>query len=198
MSTKIMFASSLVVGSVCLSVWADDCGTAASAPSCSACPTTVATASEPAEAKPMNWVAYGNPMTLPEEKTIKAEAVLADPTAYDGKNVRMIGTVTSVCTSKGCWLKMSSDGAVMPIFVKFTCPVEGKLIPTEAKGQPVQVEGKLMVVEVSEEEAQHIAGEEGLSADAIDAIKGPQKRIEIQGPSALIAFPADTSRASAD
>lgn len=197
MSKTVLFASALVVASFGMSTWADDCGTKAAESSCSACPTTVAAAAEPADAKPAKWVAYGNPMTLAEDKTIKAEDVLADPSKYDGKVVRMLGTVTSVCTSKGCWLKMNSDGATIPIFVKFTCPVEGKLIPQEAKGQPVQVEGKLMLVEVSEEEAQHIAGEEGLSADAIDAIKGPQKRLEIQGPSALIAFP-DTSRASVD
>lgn len=140
------------------------------------------------EGKTIKWVAFGEPMKIAEEKSISAEAIMKDVKAYEGKTVRMKGVVSSVCSKKGCWLKMTSEGASMPVFVHFTCPVEGRLIPMEATGMPVFVEGKVIVKTIDEESARHIAEEEGKSKEEIEAIKGYQTQIEIEGPSALIGM----------
>lgn len=141
-----------------------------------------------AETPKVVYTAFGEPTKLTDADNIDAAKVLADVPAYEGKFVRLVGEVKSVCTSKGCWLKMTSPGSEHAIFVKFTCPVDGKLIPQEAIGKPVIVEGKLTVNTYSEDDARHYAAEEGKSAEEILKIVGEQKVLELEGPSALIAL----------
>ena len=138
--------------------------------------------------QPTKWIAYGEKMKLTDADNLDAARVLSDVKKFEGKTVRLTGNVTSVCSAKGCWLKMSSPGSALEVFVKFTCPIEGRLIPVEAAGKPVIVEGKLTVKTISEEDARHIAGEAGKSQEEIDAIYGEQKQIEMAGPSALVAM----------
>lgn len=149
-------------------------------------PTASAALAAPAT-QPAKWVAYGDPMKLTDADNVDAATVLADLKKYEGKNVRLTGTVTGVCTKKGCWMKMSSNGSPMNVFVKFTCPVEGRLIPLDAKGKPAVAEGKLIVKKVSEKDARHIAEEDGRTKEEVAAIKGEQTQIEMEGPSALVA-----------
>lgn len=145
------------------------------------------TAASPAT-QPAKWIAFGEPMKLKEADSIDAGKALADLKSFEGKTVRLTGNVTSVCNSKGCWLKMTSGGSPLEVFVKFTCPIEGRLIPEEAAGKPVVVEGKLTVKTISEEDAKHYAAEAGQTREQLDAIKGEQQQISIQGPSALVAM----------
>jgi hypothetical protein len=158
------------------------------AASCGACGTSKATmASLSPSTQPVEWVAYGEPTRMTDADNLNAAAVLADVEKYVGKDVRMTGEVKSVCKKKGCWLKMSSDGAPLNVFVHFTCPVDGRLIPMEAIGKSTIVEGKLKIKEISEADARHIAEEEGKTEAEVAAIVGPQKQIEVEGPSALVA-----------
>gem|GEM_PF-1004448 len=130
---------------------------------------------------------FGEPTKLTDADNIDAAKVLADVAKYDGQFVRMTGTITSVCKNKGCWMKMSSEGSKLFVFVEFTCPVEGnRLIPMEALNKPAIVEGKLTVTEISEEEARHIAEDEGNSKEEVEKIVGPQQQITVEGPSALV------------
>lgn len=130
---------------------------------------------------------FGEPTKLTDADNIDAATVLADVSKYDGQFVRMTGKVTSVCKSMGCWLKMSSEGSPLTVYVSFTCPGEGdRLIPMEAVNKPAIVEGKLTVKEISQGEARHIARDEGLSDEEIEKIVGDQKQISVEGPSALV------------
>jgi len=135
-----------------------------------------------------SYTAFGDPAKLTDADNIDAGRVLADVPAFEGKTVRMTGTVKSVCAKKGCWLKMTSGDAPLSVFVKFTCPTKGRLIPADAVGRPAIVEGKVKVKQISEADARHIAEEEGLSKAQIEAIRGPQKLVEVEGPSALVAM----------
>lgn len=150
------------------------------------CCSTVPQALAAPATQPTNWVAYGEPMKLTDEANVDAAKVLADVKAYDGKTVRLTGEVVTVCKKKGCWLKLSSNGSPLNIFVEFTCPIEGRLIPVEAVGKPVIVEGKLTVATIDEDEARHIAEDDGQTKEQIEAIKGDQQQIRIEGPSALV------------
>lgn len=177
--TSILVASLLAVPAM---VRSDDSA------SCGACTTGCEmTAASPAT-QPTKWVAYGEEMKLSDKDNIDAGKALADIKTYEGKTVRLTGTVNKVCTSKGCWLTMSSGGSPLEVFVKFTCPIDGHLIPQEAVGKPVVVEGKLTTKVISEEDARHIAAEAGKTKEEIEAIKGEQKQIEVQGPSAKVAM----------
>jgi hypothetical protein len=156
---------------------------------CSACPSSPAAvmASMKPTTQPTSYKNYGEPPRMTDADNRSAADVLKDIPAFEGKSVRLTGVVTGVCKKKGCWIKMSSEGSPLNVFVHFTCPVEGRLIPMEARGKPVIVEGKIKVKEISEADARHIAEEEGLSAEQVQAIAGPQKQIELEGPTALIA-----------
>lgn len=133
------------------------------------------------------YTLFGEQPKLTDADNIDAAKVLADVEKYNGQYVRMTGTVTSVCKKKGCWMKMSSEGSKLFVFVEFTCPVEGeRLIPMEALNKPAIVEGKLTVTEISEDEARHIAEDEGNSKVEVEKIVGPQKQITVEGPSALV------------
>ena len=80
--------------------------------------------------------------------------------------------------------KHLSDGN--DVFVKFTCPVEGRLIPMEAEGRTALVEGTLEVKVISEEEARHYRQDAGASPEEIAKIVGPQTEIKLNSPAAMI------------
>lgn len=182
---SILVASLLMVPAM---VRSDDAGACAANEACGTdnCCAANSTAASPST-QPTKWTAYGEPMKLTDADNLSAGKVLADVAKYDGKTVRLTGNVTSVCAKKGCWLKMSSEGAPTEVFVKFTCPIDGRLIPTEAVNKPAIVEGVLTVKTISEEDAKHYAADAGKSKEEIASIKGEQKQISIEGPSALVA-----------
>ena len=182
--TSICVASLLAVPALVRS--SDDAKCAADASASSTCCEAM-TAASPAT-QPTKWVAFGDEMKLKDADNIDAAKALADLKKYDGRTVRLTGDVTSVCAKKGCWLKMSSEGATQAIMVHFTCPIDGRLIPTEAVGKPVVVEGVLTVKTLTEDEAKEQAQEAGKPQAEVDAIKGDQHQIEVEGPSALIAM----------
>jgi len=132
------------------------------------------------------WTAFGEKMKLTGGKAICADEILADPTKYAGKVVRVCGQVDEVCSRKGCWIRLTGPAGGEKLFVKFTCPVEGRLVPMEAAGRLAIVEGILQVDEISEETARHYAEEGKASPEEIAKIVGPQKQIQLNSPAAKI------------
>jgi hypothetical protein len=129
---------------------------------------------------------YGAPMHIEDQQPIPLAKVVAHPDKYADEAVLVKGEVTSVCAKKGCWLRMTDAGMDEDVFVKFTCPVEGRLVPMEAVGHEVIVEGTLIIDEISEGEARHYKEDAGASEEEIAKIVGPQKQIRISSPSAKI------------
>jgi hypothetical protein len=130
------------------------------------------------------FAAFGEAPKGGDVPVVPADTLLADAGAYDGKYLRVTGTVSSVCVKKGCWLAFGQE--TRPLLVKFTCPIEGRLIPGEAVGKEAMVEGTVKVVEVSEAEARHIKEDAGAAAEEIARIVGPQQRVTIAAPSAKV------------
>jgi hypothetical protein len=132
------------------------------------------------------YASFGEPMKMSNEAAVPVAAVLANASQYEGKMIRVSGNVSAVCEKKGCWLKMD-DASGKELFVKFTCPVNGRLVPLEAKGKPVIAEGTLKIKDVTEAEARHYAEDAGRPQAEIDKIVGPQKQISLMAPSAKVA-----------
>ena len=143
---------------------------------------------------------FGQPMTLADSDTMPIETLMASADSYNNKQVRVSGTVAEVCQHKGCWINMKPESGGDALFVKFTCPVEpdARLIPLEAVGRPVIVEGKLTVEEISEDEAKHYAQDAGMTEEDIAKITGPQKRLRIASPAAMIDMPKAEKAAAMD
>lgn len=133
-----------------------------------------------------HWTRYGAKMTLAKSDTHCAGEVLTNPEKYAGKLIRVSGKVDSVCAHKGCWIRLAGPKAEETLFVKFTCPVEGRLVPMSALGRPAVVEGTLVVKEIPEDEARHYKEDAGASPEEIAKIVGPQKQITMQAPAAMI------------
>ena len=132
------------------------------------------------------WAKFGRPMKLAASKTICADEILADKGKFDGKVVRVCGKVESVCVRKGCWIRIGAEDAKETLFVKFTCPVGGRLVPMAAAGKRVIAEGTLKLAEISEADARHYKEDAGASPEEIAKIIGPQKMIQLNAPSAII------------
>lgn len=135
------------------------------------------------------YVNIGEPLTLGNATPVPVSAVLANPSEFAGKPIRIVGTVDSVCEKKGCWITMAGTGQKEELFVKFTCSAEGgRIVPMEAKGRQAIVEGTVTVKEISEADARHYAEDEGASKEAIAKIVGPQKQISVSSPAVQIAM----------
>lgn len=132
------------------------------------------------------YTQFGEPMSSSNSATVPVADVLANPHAYDGKHLRLAGVVDSVCAAKGCWIRIAAPGGGETVFVKFTCPVDGRLVPMEALGHRAVVEGTLTIQEISQEEARHYKEDAGAPASEIEKIVGPQKTVRMQSPSARI------------
>jgi len=129
---------------------------------------------------------YGEKMKLAADKTVCIKEVFANPKEYNGKFVRICGQVESVCAAKGCWMKLAYPGATDTLFIKFSCPVNGRLIPMEAVGHQAIVEGTFTASEIPEAEARHYAEDAGKSAEEIARIVGPQKQLQMSAPAAMV------------
>lgn len=130
---------------------------------------------------------FGKPMKLKDGDAVCVKKILADQTTHDGKFIRVAGKVDSVCAKRGCWLRLGDGSSKETLFVKFTCPVKGRLIPMDAVGKLAIIEGTLKIVEISEEEARHYKEDAGASKEEIAKIVGPQKSVQMSAPAARIA-----------
>lgn len=147
---------------------------------------------------------FGLPMQGDPADVVSADVVLASLSDYDGQPVRLRGVVQQVCPKRGCWMRVgainpdntadqandaSPAGQTPPmqtIFVKFTCSIDGRLIPMDAVNKPVIVEGTLQQVKISQAAARHYAEDGGATPEQIEKIVGPQPILRMASASARV------------
>jgi hypothetical protein len=127
---------------------------------------------------------YGGGVSLTESTPVSK--LLAEADQYDGKVVRVEGTVTEVCEKRGCWMNIASDAQFEALRFKVQ---DGVItIPLEAKGRYAVAEGTLRKVALSPEDAQamrdHEAEEQGKPVD--NTIPLPTYSIKLEGTGAVI------------
>jgi len=128
---------------------------------------------------------YGAGITLGEASPLAA--ILAEPAAFEGRTVRVSGEVAEVCPMRGCWIELTdpASGQTMRVKVK-----DGDIVfPLSAKGESIEVEGKVEKIELDEEQARnfrkHEAEEKGEEFDPA-TVTGPQVIWRIWGLGAEI------------
>jgi hypothetical protein len=91
--------------------------------------------------------------------------LLESPAAFEGRTVRIDGTVTAVCEHMGCWMSFTADG--VPAGQTFLVKVDDGVIvfPVTAKGRRASAQGVIERVpgnpeaqSAANEHAQHAAG----------------------------------------
>ncbi|MEM6315597.1 MAG: DUF4920 domain-containing protein [Planctomycetota bacterium] len=136
-------------------------------------------------------VSYGEPVPMDDATPLPLGVVLADAETYVGEQLWLEGEVADVCAKAGCWIKITDasaeGGSDAFLFIKFTCPIEGRLIPMDAIGKRAVVAGELAIREISEELARHYAEDAGASPEEIEAIRGPQTQVTMKAPFAQIS-----------
>jgi hypothetical protein len=132
---------------------------------------------------------FGAEMKQNDGEAVPAAKVIASPAEYGDQYVRLTGTVTDVCSKKGCWLRIAADGApagAENIFIKFSDPPAGTLIPMQAIGKKVTAEGTLKQGMMSEAAVRHFKEDAGAPREEIEKIVGPQKQLVLSGAAVAI------------
>jgi hypothetical protein len=87
--------------------------------------------------------------------------VLAKPEA--GRVVRLEGTIDKVCRNKGCWLELKQGASSVHV----TFEGYSFFVPKDAAGQPVVLEGRVLVKEPARSDVAHKQAEgAGVAAGA--------------------------------
>ena len=100
----------------------------------------------------------------------------------DTINAKMKGTITEVCSKKGCWMKldMGNDKIVRVTFKDY-----GFFMPLDASGEVV-VNGKAFVNETSVADLKHYAEDAGDSSEEIAKITAPEVTLSFEADGVLL------------
>jgi hypothetical protein len=99
----------------------------------------------PAFAETCEKTAYGAGVTLPE--TTPIAAILDQPAAFAGKEVRIEGRVHEVCEMAGCWMEIQAADGDRTLKVKVK---DGEIVfPVAARGKQAVAQGKVEDLEMS-------------------------------------------------
>ena len=125
---------------------------------------------------------------LSEATPVRIAELTADPDAYVGREVKVVGLVDDVCPMKGCWVDILDRQSSETIRLKVQDDVI--VFPAEAKGREITAEGTLRRIELSPKQAvawlRHAAEERG-EAFTAPAEPEPLTVYQIEGRGAVVA-----------
>jgi hypothetical protein len=146
--------------------------------------TKTSEAASPPPVQPTKTTTFGAGVTLAD--TTPIDKILAEPTAFKGKTVRVEGMVVDVCPKRGCWFEMAGSQPGQKLKFKVT---DGEMVfPLDSKGMVAVAQGQVAVTEMSIDEskkyAQYQAKEYG-KPDNSDSITKPTQVVRIDGTGAV-------------
>jgi hypothetical protein len=106
--------------------------------------------------------------------------LLADPSSYEDKTVRLSGNVIAMCHHKRDWFALVPENGAGGNVRVLTGPVFK--VPENVIGKKASAEGKVGVVEISERVARHFAEEHQLGTPA--DITGPVQQVVLRATGA--------------
>lgn len=103
---------------------------------------------------------YGN--LAPGATPVNLADLVANPSAYDGKTVRVEGTITDVCAKRGCWMRLGADAAPDTVLFKVT---DGVIVfPMSDRGRYAVADGVARAVPLDLERSREILAERAKAA----------------------------------
>lgn len=120
---------------------------------------------------------YGETITTDNAMTYE-QLVAKMESEGDLDNVKLMGTVESVCKVKGCWMNIVPANSTDDegIFVKFKD--YGFFMPLDCEGRKMVMQGKAYKEVTSVDELRHYAEDEGLPQEEIDKITEPKEELK--------------------
>lgn len=128
-----------------------------------------------APAKAAGPQVFGKPLS--NAASLPVGEVLAQSDKWDGKSVKVTGTVTKVCQAKGCWFEVAQDGQARGVRIKSAD--YSIFVPMDCAGRTATVEGTLITKTLSEAQAKHLAEDGAKAGEKPAAVTGPQKEFQI-------------------
>ncbi len=131
----------------------------------------------------------GEPLD-PDLEPTRIAMVVEDPDAWEGKKIRIEGTVDGVCSMQGCWMDLvAQDESLLRVKVD-----DGVIVfPAEAIGHPAVAEGTVEIVDMEKDRyiawMRHVADEEGRAFDPDSIGDGPYRLIQLRGLGAEVEMP---------
>jgi len=121
--------------------------------------------------------------TTPDD-AISVEQLAAIMKSREGKKteVKLKGTVTTVCEAMGCWLKVkSADGDLMVRMKDHSF-----FVPLALNGKEIVIDGIAEEKQTSVAQLKHYAEDANKSKEEIDAIKEPKSELTITAKGVLV------------
>ena len=91
--------------------------------------------------------------------------VLADPTAFSGKEVIVSAKVRTVCQRKGCWMEIAANMDKAARGARITFKDYGFFVPRDATGADARLEGTVALKKIAKAEVDHLESEGGRFAN---------------------------------
>jgi hypothetical protein len=141
---------------------------------------------------PDGYMTYG--ANIKPQRATPAADVFADPDKYDGKSVKVVGTIDEVCAKRGCWLTVREGNEIMRArFVESGECSKGFYVPRDAGGRDAILQGIVRVEEIDQDTARHYLEDADAPQSEIDKIVGPQKALSMVCTGVAIADGATLS-----
>jgi Domain of unknown function (DUF4920) len=99
-------------------------------------------------------------------------------------DVKVSGTVETVCKAKGCWMNIASEKGAPPMHVQFKD--YAFFMPLDIEGKKVVMLGKAVKEVTSVEDLRHFAQDEGKSKEDIAKITQPKEELKFLAEGVLI------------
>ncbi len=103
---------------------------------------------------------------LGNSKQVRLAKVLANPSKYAGKSVRVEGVIVRSCKMEGCWMELAPSKEAKSVRVKMKD--HAFFIPLDSAGANAKAEGVFTVKTLSKEEVKHLVEEDGAKFDNIN------------------------------
>lgn len=112
--------------------------------------------------------------------------LLAQMAVSDSVQAKVVGNVSGVCQTKGCWMNIVSDSDTSKIemFVQFKD--YGFFMPKDLAGKEVVMLGKAYREVTSVDDLKHFAEDEGLTAEEIAKITEPKTELKFMASGVMI------------
>lgn len=112
--------------------------------------------------------------------------LLAQMAVSDSVQAKVVGNVSGVCQTKGCWMNIVSDSdtSKTEMFVQFKD--YGFFMPKDLAGKEVVMLGKAYREVTSVDDLKHFAEDEGLTAEEIAKITEPKTELKFMASGVMI------------
>jgi uncharacterized protein YdeI (BOF family) len=137
---------------------------------------SLAQAADPA-AKPAGKQAFGKAFSDAKAPATPIADVIAKADQFDGKPVKVSGTVTQVCQAKGCWFEVAAGPKEKGVRIKSAD--YSIFVPKDSSGRSAVVEGTFKVTTLTEAQAKHLADDAAKAGVKADEVKGPVKEFQL-------------------